>query len=178
MKGILKISKWINIDYNYFNLKMFLRNKLMLLFFVNILEILTLIFIATILDVNKYIFLGILIINFISMIAFDKIKDSIDKEMDLFGDYLEYKLTGDLSYKLLESKIKKIDANKFHISRELNERGYIKHWAIYEKEDLFNIENKPILDSNKNNLLDLENFINKLKSNAIISPTVSKLKKG
>ena len=163
MKDILKINKWINIDYKYFNLKMFLRDKLMLLFIVNTLETLTFILIAAILGVNKYIFLGISIINLITMIAIEKIKDSIDKEMDLFGDYLEYEITGDLSYRLLESKIKELDVNKFHISRELNERGYIKHWVIYEKENLFNIENKPILDSDENNLLDLEIFINKLK---------------
>ena len=115
MKDILKTNKWINIDFNYFNLKMSLRNKLMLLFCVNTLETLTFIFIAAILDVNKYIFLGILIINLITMIAFDKIKDSIDKEMDLFGDYLEYEITGDLSQKLLESKLKELDIDKFHI---------------------------------------------------------------
>ena len=83
--------------------------------------------------------------------------------MDLFADYLEYEMIGKLSHRLLESKLKKLDVKKFHICRELNEKGYIKYWAIYNNENLFDPENKPILDSNKNDLVDLELFIDKIK---------------
>ncbi len=166
MKDTFKINKYINIDYNYFNLKLYIRDKIMCIILVITITIMAMFFSIVMFGNNDNISclsLITILLNLVSIIVANKIKEAIDKDMELFEDYLKYELTNKLSYKLLDSVIEKLDKNKFHICRELNEEGDIEHWYIYEREKLFDPATKPILDSNKNNLMDLEIFINKLK---------------
>ena len=73
-----------------------------------------------------------------------------------------------MPYTIFEYLIKDIDRKKYHIFRELDENGYIKKWVIYKKakltpEEFFSPKNKPILSSNKNNFLDLIDFVENQK---------------
>lgn len=81
-----------------------------------------------------------------------------------------------MDFKEFETLIKKINTNKYHISRTLRfkEDGtpYIDNWAIFRKnmtiEEYFNPKNLAILSSDNNNTLeDIEKFI-KEENNELI----------
>lgn len=72
-----------------------------------------------------------------------------------------------MDFKKFEELVKKINREKYHISRtlEFSEDGaYISEWAIFRKdmslEEYFDPKNLAVLSSNKNNTLeDIEKFI-------------------
>ena len=74
-----------------------------------------------------------------------------------------------MDFKKFEELVKKIDKNKYHISRtlEFSEDGaYISEWAIFRKdmsiEEYFDPNNLAVLSSaNGNTLQDIEDFIKK-----------------
>lgn len=76
-----------------------------------------------------------------------------------------------MDFKEFEKLVKKIDKNKYHVSRTLqfSETGaYISEWAIFRKdmslEEYFCEENLAVLSSaNGNTLEDIENFIKETK---------------
>lgn len=76
-----------------------------------------------------------------------------------------------IAWQLFEKIIHDLDRKKYHISRELDENGYIKSWTIFRQdmsiEEYFSPENKPLLTSKENDILDLINFVAKEKENAI-----------
>ena len=99
------------------------------------------------------------------------IKQEINTKIYDFEDDVEFYITGKANYKLFQRIIKDLDRNKYHIYRELDEDGYIKDWAIFRKdmeiEKYFSKENKALLTSTENDILDLINFVAKEKKNAI-----------
>ena len=99
------------------------------------------------------------------------IKQEIDTKIDDFEDDVEFCITGKTNYELFQKMIKDLDRDKYHIYRELDENGYIKDWAVFRKdmdiEKYFSQENKPLLTSKENSILDLINFVAKEKQNAI-----------
>ena len=99
------------------------------------------------------------------------IKQEINTKIDNFEDDVEFCITGKANYKLFQRMIKDLDRNKYHIYRELDKDGYIKDWAIFRKdmeiEKYFSKENRPLLTSKENDMLDLINFVAKEKENAI-----------
>lgn len=109
----------------------------------------------------------VLIVHFVTKY----IKQEIDVKIDDFEDDVEFCITGKANYKLFQKMIKVLDRNKYHIYRELDENGYIKDWAIFRKdmeiEKYFSKENRPLLTSTENDILDLINFVAKEKENAI-----------
>ena len=109
----------------------------------------------------------ILIVHFVTKY----IKQEIDVKIDDFEDDVEFCITGKANYKLFQKMIKVLDRDKYHIYRELDENGYIKDWAVFRKdmeiEKYFSKENRPLLTSTENDILDLINFVAKEKENAI-----------
>ena len=76
-----------------------------------------------------------------------------------------------IAWQLFEKIIHDLDKKKYHVGRELDENGYIKSWIIFRQdmsiEEYFSPENKPLLTSKENDILDLINFVAKEKENAI-----------
>lgn len=73
-----------------------------------------------------------------------------------------------MDFKIFEETIKKINKNKYHVSRTLRfkEDGtpYIDNWAIFRKdmttEEYFDPKNLAILSSEKGNIIeDIKKFI-------------------
>ena len=92
----------------------------------------------------------------------------IEEELDNFEEDLEFNITGKIKYKLFHRMIEDLDKRKYHIYTELDENGYIKAWTIYNKnmstEEYFSAENKPLLTSRENDIVDLLNFIKEQKN--------------
>ena len=92
----------------------------------------------------------------------------IDEELDNFEDDLQFNITGKVTYKLFNRMIEDLDRKKYHIGTELDENGCIKAWSIYNKdmstEEYFSAENKPLLTSKENNIVDLLKFIKEQKN--------------
>ena len=92
----------------------------------------------------------------------------IEEELEFFEDDMEFYITGRVKYKLFEKIIKNLDRKKYHICREIDANGYIEDWSIFRKDmsidEYFSAENKPLLSSEKNNILDLKNFVKEQKN--------------
>lgn len=73
-----------------------------------------------------------------------------------------------INYKAFYNLVKDLDNKKFHFGACLDENGYVKNWSIYRKnmsiEEYFSEDNKPLLTSEENNILDLMNFIKEQKN--------------
>lgn len=92
----------------------------------------------------------------------------IDEEIESFEDDLEFCMTGKIKYKLFNKMIEDLDRKKYHFCACLDENGYVKNWSIYRQdmsvEKYFSEDNKPLLTSEENNILDLMNFIKEQKN--------------
>lgn len=73
-----------------------------------------------------------------------------------------------INYKAFYNLVKDLDSKKFHLGTCLDENGYVKNWSIYRQdmsvEKYFSEDNKPLLTSEENNILDLMNFIKEQKN--------------
>lgn len=108
------------------------------------------------------------ILNWIVALLIKYKGQKIDEEIESFEDDLEFCMTGKIKYKLFNKMIEDLDRKKYHFGVSLDAKGYVYSWAIYRKdmsaEEYFSEDNKPLLTSEENNILDLMNFIKEQKN--------------
>lgn len=93
------------------------------------------------------------------------ISEKVSTEIQDTSDDLEFYLTGKMTLKFFERIIKNIDKETYHICRGIDKNGYIKDWYIFNKDmssnKFYSMENKPLLSSEKNDILDLLLWVEK-----------------